>query len=95
VARVAPVVVSVGSGFGRTTGVENRIALDLGWEGELALCGPGAGGGPTAAALLGDLLRACAPLPARRPRAVADGAGDDRPRAHVASRAGTPAAEAP
>jgi homoserine dehydrogenase len=95
-ARVAPVVVAAGSGFGRTTGVENRIALDLGWEGELALCGPGAGGGPTAAALLGDLLRGCAPLPARRPRAVADGAGGaDRPRAHVASRAGAPSVEAP
>jgi homoserine dehydrogenase len=62
VAGVAPAVVPAASPFGLTVGAENRISIDLGWEGEIALTGPGAGAEPTSTALLADVLRAAAPL---------------------------------
>jgi homoserine dehydrogenase len=56
-AAVEPVIVSSESAFGRTTLEENRVEVDLGWRSPLSVSGPGAGGAPTAAALLSDLLR--------------------------------------
>jgi homoserine dehydrogenase len=56
-AAVEPVVVSLDSSFGRTVLEENRVEVDLGWTSPLSVSGPGAGGSPTAAALLSDLLR--------------------------------------
>jgi homoserine dehydrogenase len=56
-AAVEPIFVSSDSGFGRTVLEENRVEVDLGWTSPLSVSGPGAGGSPTAAALLSDLLR--------------------------------------
>jgi homoserine dehydrogenase len=60
-ASVEPVIVPSQSAFGRTTLEENRVEVDLGWRSPLSVSGPGAGGAPTAAALLSDLLRASPP----------------------------------
>ena len=49
------------SAFGRTAFEENRVEVDLGWQSPLSVSGPGAGGRPTAAALLSDLLRISPP----------------------------------
>jgi hypothetical protein len=56
-ASVEPVIVTSDSAFARTTFEENRVEVDLGWRSPLSVSGPGAGAGPTAAALLSDLLR--------------------------------------
>jgi homoserine dehydrogenase len=60
-ATVEPVIVSSRSAFGRTTLEDNRVEVDLGWPSPLSVSGPGAGGRPTAAALLSDLLRTSPP----------------------------------
>jgi homoserine dehydrogenase len=60
-AAVEPVIVPSESAFGRTTLEENRVEVDLGWRSPLSVSGPGAGGPPTAAALLSDLLRESPP----------------------------------
>ena len=60
-AVVEPVIVPSQSTFGRTTFEENRVEVDLGWRSPLSVSGPGAGGAPTAAALLSDLLRGSPP----------------------------------
>ncbi|HET6761716.1 MAG TPA: homoserine dehydrogenase, partial [Gemmatimonadaceae bacterium] len=60
-AAVEPVIVATGSAFGRTVLEDNRVEVDLGWPSPLSVSGPGAGGRPTAAALLSDLLRVSAP----------------------------------
>jgi homoserine dehydrogenase len=60
-AAVEPVIVASNSAFGRTAFEENRVEVDLGWPSPLSVSGPGAGGGPTAAALLSDLLRVSPP----------------------------------
>jgi homoserine dehydrogenase len=56
-AAAEPVIVDSLSSFGRTCLEENRVEVDLGWGLPLSVSGPGAGGRPTAAALLSDLLR--------------------------------------
>ena len=56
VASVEPVIVRSGSGFARTLFEENRVEIDAGWSAPLSASGPGAGGVPTATALLSDLL---------------------------------------
>ncbi len=60
-ATVEPVIVASQSAFGRTTLEDNRVEVDLGWPSPLSVSGPGAGGRPTAAALLSDLLRVSPP----------------------------------
>jgi homoserine dehydrogenase len=60
-ASVEPVIVPVASAFARTGGEENRVEVDLGWSSPLSVSGPGAGGAPTAAALLSDLVRFSSP----------------------------------
>ena len=66
-ASVEPVVVSTSSAFARTTLEENRVEVDLGWSSPLSVSGPGAGAAPTAAALLGDLVRTSPPANERGP----------------------------
>jgi homoserine dehydrogenase len=68
VAAVEPVIVPAGSELGRTRNEENAVVIDSRWNGSVRLSGPGAGGPPTASALLGDMLRPTARQP--RPRAV-------------------------
>ncbi|HEY3133561.1 MAG TPA: homoserine dehydrogenase [Gemmatimonadaceae bacterium] len=60
-AAVEPVIVPESSPFARTTCEDNRVEVDLGWTSPLTVSGPGAGGAPTAAALLSDLVRASSP----------------------------------
>ncbi|HEX6040805.1 homoserine dehydrogenase [Longimicrobium sp.] len=94
VASVEPVLVAAGGDLGRTRDEENLVIVESEWNGRIRLGGPGAGGGPTASALLGDLVR-----PAQRhraPRRAAAPAVPDR-RAHawaIAVERGTSAEEA-
>ena len=53
---VEPVILALDNPFARTELEDNRLEVGLGWSGPLAVSGPGAGGAPTAAALLSDLL---------------------------------------
>ena len=78
VVNVEPVIVRADSAFGRTTYENNLITLDFGWKAPIELSGPGAGGQPTASALLSDLLDESRPLslPAQTHACPAD------PRAH-------------
>jgi homoserine dehydrogenase len=57
-ASVEPVLVSVTSDLGRTRDAENLVLVESGTNGRIRLAGPGAGGAPTATALLGDMVRA-------------------------------------
>jgi homoserine dehydrogenase len=56
-ASVEPVLVAAASDLARTRDELNLVVLDSRWNGRIALGGPGAGGGPTASALLGDMVR--------------------------------------
>ena len=58
---VEPVVVAKDHAFARTEFEDNRVEVDLGWTAPLSVSGPGAGGLPTATAILGDLLGAVYP----------------------------------
>ena len=58
---VEPVIVPSSNAFARTTLEENRVEVNLGWTSPLSVSGPGAGGAPTAAALLSDLVRTSPP----------------------------------
>jgi homoserine dehydrogenase len=69
VAAVEPVIVPVVSELGRTRDEENAVVIESAWNGRVRLSGPGAGGSPTASALLGDMLRP-ASRPARAPAAT-------------------------
>jgi homoserine dehydrogenase len=53
---VEPVVFPEHHAFAQTELEDNRIEVDLGWSAPLTVSGPGAGGPPTATALLGDIL---------------------------------------
>ena len=55
-ASVVTTAVPTDSPLGRTGGVLNRIEIDAEPLGRVAFSGPGAGGGATASAVLGDLL---------------------------------------
>ncbi|MFL5524698.1 MAG: homoserine dehydrogenase [Gemmatimonadaceae bacterium] len=61
VGSVEPVLLPANNAFARTSGEENRVEVDLGWTSPLSVSGPGAGGPPTAAAVLSDLVRFTAP----------------------------------
>jgi len=56
-AAVEPVIVASGSDLGRARDEENAVVVESRWNGRVRLSGPGAGGAPTASALLGDMLR--------------------------------------
>lgn len=55
-ASVEPTIVPADSGFGRTQLEENRVEIDLGWGTPITVSGAGAGGAPTATAILADLV---------------------------------------
>ena len=67
-AAVEPVIVSAASDLGRARDEENAVVIESCWNGRVRLSGPGAGGAPTASALLGDMLRSAGRT--ARPRAV-------------------------
>lgn len=56
VASVEPVVVAPSHAFAHTRDEQNRVEVHTGWTAPLCASGPGAGGVPTATALLSDLL---------------------------------------
>jgi homoserine dehydrogenase len=102
-ASVEPVLVAAGSDLARTRDEANLVVVDSRWNGRIALGGPGAGGGPTASALLGDMVRSAkrqprphsstAPaIPDRRPHAwaigVDRGRGAQEALGHTLARAG-------
>ena len=60
---VLPTIVPSDGALGRTVWEENRIELELGWSAPLSITAPGAGGAPTATALLSDLLNTRAQIP--------------------------------
>ncbi|MGE5242635.1 MAG: homoserine dehydrogenase [Betaproteobacteria bacterium] len=82
-AWVAPALVSPDSLFARTTGPANAALVCTRHAGEIGLFGPGAGGEPTAAAVVADLLAiardpaAVVPAPALRPPALIAGLDPD------------------
>jgi homoserine dehydrogenase len=55
-ARVGPVVLPRDSPLANVAGEENIVIIDTGWNGSIRLAGPGAGGRPTASALLADMV---------------------------------------
>lgn len=69
-ATVEPVVFPAHHAFARTELEDNRIEVDLGWTAPVTVSGPGAGGVPTATALLADLLNS-APRANDRPDSAA------------------------
>lgn len=60
-ASVEPVLVDEAGSFARTSFEDNRVEVDLGWAAPVSVSGPGAGGAPTAVALLGDLISDAVP----------------------------------
>jgi homoserine dehydrogenase len=56
VAAVEPLLVDAGSSLGRTVDEGNHVDVFVGWRSPLCASGPGAGGVPTATALLSDLV---------------------------------------
>jgi homoserine dehydrogenase len=91
-AGVAPSFVPESSLLARARGAENAIVLESEHAGDVGLIGPGAGGAPTATALLADVAAiaregAGRPLPHPRDVAVAE---DETPRRHYV-RADVPA----
>jgi hypothetical protein len=74
VARVEPLLVEPGTALAQTREEQNRVEVHTGWSAPLCASGPGAGGTPTATALLSDLLspRLGAPLRGRVRRSVLD-----------------------
>ncbi|MCU0618303.1 MAG: homoserine dehydrogenase [Gemmatimonadaceae bacterium] len=77
VARVEPVLVPAGSPWAALRGAANRVELHGGATGTLVLEGPGAGGDPTASALLADLVH---PVVAHVPTLRLVAQGDVAPR---------------
>ena len=74
VATVEPVIVSPTSALGRVRDEQNHVEVHSGWSAPLSATGPGAGGAPTATALLSDFVST-----ARQPERRGDArcAGDD------------------
>ena len=79
VASVEPAIVDAASALGRTVHEENHVAIETGWSAPLVAAGPGAGGSPTAAAALSDILAPARRARGHRPRgATIRPADDDR-----------------
>jgi homoserine dehydrogenase len=55
-AVVEPVIVARDSAFGRARDEQNHVEVHTGWSAPLSASGPGAGGAPTATALLADFI---------------------------------------
>jgi homoserine dehydrogenase len=56
-AMVRPVIVAPTSEWGRVRDQENLVVVKTKWNGTIRLAGPGAGGPPTASAVLSDIVR--------------------------------------
>jgi len=80
-ASVEPVLVNYDSALARTDLEDNRVEVDLGWASPLTVSGPGAGGTPTATALLGDLVNGGGPAN-ERGAARTEFASVEDPRCH-------------
>jgi homoserine dehydrogenase len=64
-ASVEPAVVDAGSELAGASGEHNLVVLESRWNGRIRLAGPGAGGMPTASALLWDVLGSAGGLRSR------------------------------
>jgi homoserine dehydrogenase len=75
ITSVGPVLVSTDSAYARVRGSENVVLVRGDFGGDTSFCGRGAGGDPTAVAVVSDLLAiarsAAPPAPAPRAQAVA------------------------
>jgi len=76
VASVEPLIVSSGSALSRIRNEQNHVEVHSGWSAPLTASGPGAGGTPTATALLADLL--CTARPPERRAEASVGSIDER-----------------
>lgn len=76
VASVEPVLVTSASSLGRTRDEGNHVDVFAGWRAPLCASGPGAGGLPTATALLSDLV--CTSVAPRRQARARIAATDPR-----------------
>ncbi len=78
-ASVEPTIVSPRSELGRTGNERNVVQIETVEMGSVSLAGPGAGGSPTAAVLLSDLLRGARSIARQGPNpTVRVGTGDDQ-----------------
>ena len=64
-ATVEPVIVAPTSALGRVRDEQNHVEVHTGWRAPLSASGPGAGGTPTATALLADFVCTARPLERR------------------------------
>ncbi len=55
-ARMQPCLVPTASAIGQLDGVSNMVVLEGDFVGQVVMSGPGAGAGPTASAILGDVI---------------------------------------
>ncbi len=55
-ARMQPCLVPAGSPIGQLEGVTNMVVLEGDFVGQIVMSGPGAGAGPTASAIVGDVI---------------------------------------
>ena len=55
-ARMQPCLVPIASALGQLEGVNNMVVLEGDFVGRIVMSGPGAGEGPTASAILGDVI---------------------------------------
>lgn len=85
-ALVRPVIVEPASEWGRTRDEENLVVVKTRWHGAIRVAGPGAGGSPTAAALLGDIIRATTMRPGVAALGL-DGPANPRPASPRPARA--------
>ena len=76
IAAVEPVIVSPTDALGRVRDEQNHVEVHSGWSAPLTATGPGAGGTPTATALLADLL--CTARPPERRATARSGSVDPR-----------------
>lgn len=76
VSTVEPTIVAARSALGLAANEENRLEVHVGWSAPLTVAGPGAGGLPTATALLSDLRAEGNTVPGDR--GTVRPAGDDR-----------------
>lgn len=88
VATVEPVIVSPTSALGRVRDEQNHVEVHTGWSAPLTASGPGAGGAPTATAMLADFV-CTARQPERRGDACCGGA-DPRTSEWAIEVAGSP-----
>ena len=80
-ARMQPCLVPARSPLGQLDGVTNMVVVEGDFVGRIVLCGPGAGAGPTASAIVGDVIDMARGLGRSRPSGGRRRASRRRPRA--------------